>query len=915
MKRSLEETPPHVSRYGVILSQNNNTKPENVDDDYYYCHTAYLRGVADPLLKNVKIPFGAARIPHIYDLTPDGRVPTFPRLSHRTALPLFPDIIAANYPLPKVPEDIWHFSLASLLFQDEAWDAMNEQRSSDICVDYVTLINNYNAAVLGFDRDALAPIYAHLDRVMTTLFNMHIRTVSTLDLRHLLPYIARIYTEGIEVALVPCSIPLWPNLTKRIFHKYVPGPEDTEAVVFDEDDGEDARDYDEDGAFDGGEALFGSVGLCETLVLKGTPKKLMSSSSAVSKPTTSVEARGFVMASKKPIEIALPLPDISKVSVELWMGYAVRKVVSTAFSRDSHYYCTSSMLDAGLKKYDEKAAKGLFPTPIDRSKLPVLLSEMSAKGDLVLAIGKEVVDSIGEMGDDLRVFTTLAWRQEQEILEKLDIIAAKPVTASKYFEPDSAIIFSKEQVHAINSAVTQPMTVITGPGGAGKTLVMHEIYKRLRAKYGPSARMLFVSFRNGIVNRLIADINRLDGKTVNPCTVAGVADGEGDDMEAQKPLIFKTCDSVIYGLTKKKKILDPVAVFMEEAGQSCGAHFQGVLRAIRLDRVRHFIMIGDSQQRVPIKQGAPFKYIIHMYPSVVCRLNQVYRTGCEELKKRQKMVLDGDSHGVLAESNDSSLSIDFTPEGRGRMYAGTMSRFCDMIYARLTKWDITNEMYDDIMGLCAYNDYCEVGNAIVTQYYFDPTLNLDSAFDDILKKRQGRGMNIFVGMRVVFNENRKVGEDGFYSRGSVGKVVCILSSGGKKGEFRFPDRHAINETWIKESKKCTGVLSNREFGALYVRLLDTGEMVKMEFQGSRGLSASTISIAHFITCDRAQGLEYKYTLMICPWGNNLATRDVFNTMFTRPKNVMGLIGQKSHMEKMIDTPPEIKMTRFLDHYK
>jgi len=573
MKRHYEEPTECTPREGVIASQSNTAKPEKVDDDYYYCHTAHIRGAEHSLLKFAKIPYGATRIPFIYDVTGDSKVQGFPRLSHRRALPLFPDIISSSYELPRVPEDIWHFSVASLFFQDEAWDAMMEN-SNRVCVDFTQFVKNYNTAVASVDRDALAPIYAHLDRIMTTLFNMHLRTASTLDLRYLIPFIAKIYTEGIEVALTPNQIPLWPTLTKRIFHKYVPEPGD-EFVFFDEEEEEnEVRDYDEDGSFDGGEALFGGSGLCETLILKGTPKKLLEVKSV--KPE-GIHAHGLTVASKKPVEVALPLPDMSNISPEVWIAYAIRKILGNAFNSDMHYYCTPEMLEEGFVKYDEKAEKGRFPVKIDREKVVSVLSSMRAKDEVVLTRAGVMVDSIDKMEEDTRVFTTLAWRQEREIVEKMNIITTKPITSSKFFEPDpdsdTGITFSDEQIRAVNSAITQPLTIITGPGGSGKTRIMHEIYRRIRSKYGPSARVMFVSFRNGIVNRLVSDINALDGKVVNAGGGSGL---EGDDMETQKPLIFKTCDSIIYGLTKKKKSFDPEAVFMEEAGQSCGAHFQGL---------------------------------------------------------------------------------------------------------------------------------------------------------------------------------------------------------------------------------------------------------------------------------------------------------------------------------------------------
>jgi len=264
--------------------------------------------------------------------------------------------------------------------------------------------------------------------------------------------------------------------------------------------------------------------------------------------------------------------------------------------------------------------------------------------------------------------------------------------------------------------------------------------------------------------------------------------------------------------------------------------------------------------------------------------------------------------------DDDSEAFKWIPmdDRRGRMYVDTMTSYAGQLFGTLRRIDPAREKYDKIMGLCPYNDYATLGSVVMTMFYFDAKASSETAAKDLVARRRPMAMSVFhVGMRVVFEENKKNEEvpgEGLYSRGQVGKIVAILSS--TSTAFPLP-RMLENAAGLKREKKTDDI---KDDGAVYIELLDTGLLVMLECgRAGRGLS-SKISHGSFMTANRSQGLEFDYVICMCPWGMNIADRTVIYTMATRPTKSLTLIAPKTHLCKMIETPPEPKMTQMTALY-
>lgn len=952
MKRAFSNAEPAsavVVRSVVNPHEHSRMPQDDPNQDYRLAGQASAAGHT---FRNVKLPFGSARVPFIYHANDRGYVNGYPYPP--TKLPRWPLVPAMLCHLdnqyanrtPPLKDSDWSFSAAALFMDAEAWDHFIEVGYDSLLYQHVELVTNYNAAVAQYNRDALASVYYHLSSVMRRLFGIAYRTLATLDLRELFPYLRRLYTEGGSVALEPVNIALWPTLTHRAFRaprsQTEPEPEpepdaeaEEEVVNIDPDDDDDFfKDYDTDTGVDGNVALdHHDDHLFETLVLKGIPKP----SSDNPKLPRGVNKRlvwgGFLPLAaradrEKGIDPAtaygatlLPLPSFGQVNEMEWIVYAVEQIVRREFTRNGHYFVTPPMLEVQLRVFDERYVKGIFPIRIDRRKLPEAITKLIEKNTLVVArgdeIAKECADLAHSAASPMHIHLRMAWKQEKQIIEGIQKMVDKGRATAEDITDDhipAEVTLSDEQKTAVKLAVTQTFSMITGPGGSGKSTVLKTIHKILRARLGPSAQFLYCSFRNGIVYRLLTTIAKLEGGAMRP----KVEDIDKDSKDAPfEPNLFRTLDSILHEVIRYNSghILTPAVVVMEEAGQSRGAHFQALIRAISLDRIRHFILIGDANQLSPIGQGAPFMHMLKIHPENAIKLNRVYRTEEKELRSRQDAILDGKYAPVLLPcDDDDSEAFKWIPmdDRRGRMFVDTMVSYAGQLFGTLRRIDPARGSYDKIMGLCPYNDYATLGSVVMIMYYFDSKASSEMAAKDLVARRRPMVMSIFhMGARVVFEENKKKEEvpgEGLYSRGQVGKIVAILSS--TSTAFPLP-RMLENAVGLKREKKTDEIKEN---GAVYIELLDTGLLVRLECgRAGRGLS-SKISHGSFMTANRSQGLEFDYVICMCPWGMNIADRSVIYTMATRPTKSLTLIAPKTHLCKMIETPPEPKMTQMTALY-
>lgn len=885
----------------------------DVDDDYRWFKRVSVNGV---FINGVKVPYGGSRLEFQYMKKENGNANEFPVLLRKN-LPMYAEMLVGSdvhYSPGQSSSNIWHFSVASLFLPfNETKAKMTEP---GLAMAFDVFVSNYAAAVNSFNRDALAVIYAHLAKLMSALFNIHYRVLCTLDLRILLPYVRRIYEFGLVVAFEPTMIPLWPKLTKRIIYKCSSTTEDKDIEIGnliedEESEFERARDYEEDKNFDSNIMLNTSNGgnLYETLVLERIPSNEVSistssSSSSSSTPSTSTPRyskvsasaiasdSGLPLASKFVKDLQLPLPSIADVKEIDWVKFAVRKGIDKFYFRENHFYCTVEMLNDVIQVYNERHKKKRYPISIRKELIAPAITDLMRNGSIYvifddLEFTGVVTDEMLKDNSTIKLFPAVAWKQEEEIIHGLDTYAAKAKTRSAVFKGAN---FCDEQIEAINRAITQPMTLITGPAGSGKTTIMETVYRLLRAKYGPGAKIMCVSFRNVIVSRLRTRLSAID-KELFPAEYKLSCTLESD---LERMTIFRTCDSLIFSKVR----VSPIAVIMEESGQSAAAHWQGTIRATNAATLRHFICFGDSKQRAPLKQGQPFLHALRMYPQSAWELKKVHRTNCEELLARQNAILAMDSARVLQPCVDESFQVKILDCSARRIHTGTMNIFVNAIHAELSRLDDEKTKYDDIIGLTPYNDYARIGNRVMEEYYFDGDVDYDSVFANIVNgDRRGETTVFYHGMRVAFEENTEE-----YSRGQVGKITHIMQGAS------LPTCHQVSSSNIPTSVKKTSEISFNN-AAVYVKLLDTGTTA-MVCCGMKGKGLATkITPASFFTVDRSQGLEFPHVLAMCPWGNNLATQDVIYTMASRAKKSFYVCGSSSHLTDMIKRQPPVKNCR------
>jgi len=878
--------------------------------DHRYAYTFWLKGyTGGPFMGPV--PVGGKRLQFSYAYTGAGRankVIGYPALWHRSHYGMTADMFEhseLNYMSP--PDNVrdykYKFSVLCFAFEKYIGPFLSRVNNQQMYNDYMKMTTLGKMAVEQVNRDIMAVIYAQLDMFMNEFFGFDFRTTQMLDFDELMDYIKDIVLKGPGIMLYPRKI----HLIKGLKKNSIPQPPPIEGEESEEAEDAFYGGADEDDEFDN------DPDQTKTLVLKrmGTevrPKVNTDGFIPLSAPSKDViewrppghpESK-FVIVSYKESHVKFPMPDLSDITPDEWLQFAIMRFIKRAFVRDKHYFVLPETVSDEIRRLNashEDEKRRLFPVKLVESNAPRIIDRLVSVGTLVREEYKGVK----------RIYWQDAWDEQELIVSEVTKLVNEPMFIPRPVETTQSVIarfmepgkvLTQQQIQAVHTAVTSRISIVAGPGGSGKTVVMDVIQKMLRMMY-PRMVFLFVSFKNGIVHNMRTKI------------------GDGTPLNAE-PVVneneFRTLDKLIWSGFHRGDLLAPVVVFMEEAGQASGAHMAGLFKAVDFKKVKNFIMIGDANQRSPISAGTPFRSILRAIEKhgFATRLTHVHRTGAVALRKRQDAILQYDSPAVFADTDDESfrMHVDI-PASSNRMSSWIMGEYAQKLYAELSEMTETKKIaYQEQMGICPYNDYCELGNVVAAELFFGgpdylriiPQL-CSGAFGGSKKKF----IHFYaVGMRVVFNKTKKTRENGdpngriilLYSRGQVGVITGIM------------DVDKNTQRVVADLQNTLGELEKPH--ARRFRVVTGGEEVKIEDFNEMYSVRRVISPGSFITGDRSQGDEYDHVVACLPWGNNLATNDVLYTICSRPKKSLCMVGSKTHIERMIMTPPPRKNWRLDD---
>ena len=875
--------------------------------DHRYSYKFYFKDFTNNSFMGI-IPVGSKRLQFSYTYVSIAKggnkivgMPTLSRRSHLGMTAYMAETDEFNYvpPTDMMRENSFKFSVLCLLYPEKVGELLALHPDKNPYSDYMRLAAGLGAAQHpAVNRDIMAIFYAQLDMFMETFFGIDFRTTQTLDYEELCSYLRDLLRYGPKIMLKPRRI----HLIKGLKKSNIPAP-----AAVDEDDTveEDAFYGDEDEEFDT------EPNPCRVLILKKMselrPKITLDSfipktSTGDIEWTHPITKKVYTVVSFKENNVKFPMPDLNDIGLDDWHEFAVSRFVTRMFTKERHYFVLVEVIEDEINRFNASYGdeqRRLFPVRLVEGDTRRIVDLLAAGGVLV----KEVKDG------RIRVYSKEAWDEQSTIIDGVSTLVNEPLYESRPLEETIKVIekfvppgttLTEEQVEGVHTLVTRRISFLVGPGGSGKTLVMGVAQRMLRMMYGRVV-FLFVSFKNGIVQNM--KLNFGDGGQL--CSDPLTHENE-----------YRTLDKVIWSGVPTPKGRSPVVVFVEECGQTCGAHLAGLFGAIDMSKVRNLIMIGDAHQRSPIKAGTPFRSILtrlHGHPGGhIARLTKVHRTDAFVLRERQDAILCYDTAKVFQESDDYSFRIRTdVPTSNNRMSPYMMQQFAQKIYAELNDLKERGITYGDVMGICPYNDYCEMANAVAAEFYFQGPDYLTLLSDFCSKAGPKRVPFYAVGMRVVFNKTKKLRLDEsmpprviiIYSRGQVGIIRNIVDV-EKPGPNHDPENYAPNVIPRSTARELVPHGYSRKFVVVSKRAGGDHE-VTVEFDSMMNVKR-IMSPGSFITGDRAQGEEYNHVVSCFPWGNNLASNDVFYTICSRPKKSLCVIGSQTHMERMILTPAAVK---------
>jgi len=685
-------------------------------------------------------------------------------------------------------------------------------------------------------------------------------------------------------------------------------------------------------------------------------------------------ADGTVVVSTNPRKVRLPLPDMRRIPEDAW----VAKLLMTHL--ESRYHGRMDMCISQASILDMIGDGMGMNLPADLSLVNVwrVMKEMVCAGKIAMfdsdtctvyrtAKCKDALDDLVTMPETVYVALPNALKHEHETFEWLkrhierryddtEHMRAMGEQLSKLdtlFNPNGRIArlrLSDEQWRAVCLSVTSPLSLISGPGGTGKTTLIQIIVRILRCA-GLTGKILFTAFKNDTVNQTQHAIRSLDVKEAVHHRLWSAYKREND--------IFATCDSVAYrwGLLRPEGSgqdasgrsnsnaagrsnndpesfsgawtpggmrapgqgqrqgqakaqapdyrLDAEVVLFEEASLLSMAHLYHVMKALNPRTLKYVLMIGDDMQLPPLKPGFPFANLIVGIPQLAVRLVKGFRTSSEvitaNLNAARKCDIDAMCFHDPSNPDDKDGSCFIHMEAFGRI-AGkhraqkvVLQTFGAQIEKLLQARDPDRTRYKSMWAISAYNDVARYASYIYAGYYFGDATPDEKRIEYAYGDKKIKPI-LHVDERVVFLRTDKVLG---HARGRVGYVTAIFDH--KHESSPAVDAHATTTVQSTAAPLHTH-MTHRSI------VVDRHTVVTS--RGAFGFGG-ILEPAGCITIHRSQGAEYDEVLCLFAPGVNLCNNRVFYTALSRTKEKCHILGSPDHIQKMITTPAPVPHCAFL----
>lgn len=307
---------------------------------------------------------------------------------------------------------------------------------------------------------------------------------------------------------------------------------------------------------------------------------------------------GFILADSIALKIGVAPNSPHRIRA------AILHVLDEACQARGHVYLPESQLLESCLTFLRKNAKD---TPIEPEQVSGAIAELIASGDLVRS------------GDDA-IYTRLNYNTEVKLARLLRQIARTRMRFT--FDLDELIAeterklgkkYAPEQKEAIRTALTSPVSVLTGGPGTGKSTVVHGVITVLK-QIKPNARVLLAAPTGKAAMRL-EEITGLEAKTIHRLLeysfeVGGFQRNEEHPLEADLIVVDEVSMIDLY-----------LAV--------------AFMRAVRPGT--RVLLVGDPDQLPPVGIGNFLNDLIRSGIVPVVRLRKIFR---QENAAESRIVLN-----------------------------------------------------------------------------------------------------------------------------------------------------------------------------------------------------------------------------------------------------------------------------------
>lgn len=183
--------------------------------------------------------------------------------------------------------------------------------------------------------------------------------------------------------------------------------------------------------------------------------------------------------------------------------------------------------------------------------------------------------------------------------------------------------FDEKQIEAIENAASRPFSLITGGAGTGKTTIITELVKRLKA-FGETPRL---------------------------CAFAGKAAARltqvtGDPASTIHRLLGYNGNRFMFGK------LDAYSIVVDESSMISSDLMAEIVRR----NPKRLVLVGDVAQLPPVGKGQPFHDLVGLRPDIVTRLERCYRNS-EAVYHAAMQIRNGETPTDRARSENEQWDV------------------------------------------------------------------------------------------------------------------------------------------------------------------------------------------------------------------------------------------------------------------